>query len=71
MPKVKNIHFKLKILYYDIYEVLIHWRDIVWKSDLDQLVCCNGRDCFCGGETLRDTYEFINERKKKYVKDYK
>ena len=30
------------------------WRTSVWRRDLDSVNCCDGRECCCGAETVRE-----------------
>ncbi len=32
------------------------WKSEVWEKDLDQPYCCDGRECGCGAETVREIF---------------
>ena len=50
---MKDTLFKFKILYWLLLEHYEHWRKEIWNRDLDEVWCCSGRECACGGETVR------------------
>jgi hypothetical protein len=33
------------------------WRREVWNNDLDCSWCCNGKECGCGGQTIRQVFQ--------------
>jgi hypothetical protein len=35
------------------------WKSEVWQKDLDSLYCCDGRECGCDGETIREQWTMI------------
>ena len=37
------------------------WKAVDFESVLDNFMCCNGRECRCGGITYRDYYEKARE----------
>ena len=47
---------KLKILKMWISDAFHGWHEQIWKRDLDERYCCDGKMCGCGGMTLRDIY---------------
>ena len=51
---------KLKILKSMIFNTLQEcfgdWKAEVWVKDLDDWDCCNGKECMCGGHTVREKY---------------
>ena len=51
---------KLKILKSMIFcGVLVAyrtWKTEVWPNDLDDYDCCSGRECLCGGYTIKECY---------------
>jgi hypothetical protein len=48
--------FKAKILEILIRGALDDWIQNVRDRDLDEYNCCSGRDCLCGGQTVRDVW---------------
>ena len=48
--------FKLRILRAFLEEAFTSWRDQLWDRDLDDIYCCDGRECCCGGETIRSVF---------------
>lgn len=46
--------FKLRLLVTWMRVSFEEWRKEVWERDLDQRYCCDGRDCMCGGSSVRD-----------------
>jgi hypothetical protein len=56
---MKQTFRKLKILVGMLKETFRHWRNEVWKRDLDELHCCTGQmmdQCACGGITVGEAY---------------
>lgn len=53
-----DIIFKLRVLRVLVSNAAIEWRDSIWKKDLDAQYCCDGRECCCGGETLREMWSW-------------
>lgn len=53
---MSDVFLKLHILWLWMIADFEHWRDDVWKKDLDQAYCCSGRECGCGGMSIRDVY---------------
>lgn len=47
---------KLRILWLLAQEAYVGWKASVWSRDLDSLYCCDGRECCCGGMTVREAY---------------
>lgn len=54
--EMKQVFKKFICLYWFILSAYEDWRINVWKQDLDELYCCDGRDCLCGGATIEQTY---------------
>lgn len=61
---MKDIFFKFKILYWLILDTCGTWKAEVWKRDLDERFCCDGRDCACGGMTVKDSWECCSKPKR-------
>jgi hypothetical protein len=58
---MKNLFFKLKCLYSAIKMAVYEWKEICWKVDLDEVVCCiptSYSPCGCGGDTHRQRLEW-------------
>ncbi len=49
-------HRKIIILYYLLADQIRGWKTEVWDKDLDELYCCDGRECACGGATIGDIF---------------
>ena len=51
---------KLKILKLMIFNTVQDcfgdWKTEVWAKDLYDYNCCNGKECVCGGLTVRERY---------------
>lgn len=47
---------KLRILWGFVRGSVDTWREEVWSRDLDQHYCCDGRECGCSGQTVRDIF---------------
>lgn len=54
--KIKQVFKKLKILCLFIIQDFKEWKSSVWEKDLNELSCCNGKDCYCSGGTIEDMY---------------
>lgn len=48
---------KIGMLWSFLSKAFTEWRDEVWRSDLDAHYCCDGRECGCGGITVRGAYK--------------
>lgn len=51
-----DLIFKLRILRFMIGGAYDEWRDSVWRRDLDSTYCCDGRECCCAAETVREMW---------------
>lgn len=49
--------FKVKVLFWLFADTYSCWYKEIWQRDLDEQYCCNGRECGCGGMTIRELYE--------------
>jgi len=49
---------KLRILMDMLVGTLSDWRKNIWKSDLDNHLCCDGGECCCYGMTIREFYGY-------------
>ena len=56
---MKDLIFKLKILFLMLASAQEEWRKHVWERDLDSRDCCSGRECCCGGATVRDIWSEV------------
>lgn len=54
-----DIIFKLRVLCWLLGNAWGDWQSQVWEKDLDSQGCCDGRECFCGGETVREQWAWI------------
>lgn len=53
-----DLIFKLRVLRYLLRAAFEEWRDSVWRRDLDATYCCDGRECCCGAETVREMWSW-------------
>lgn len=53
---MSDLLFKLRVLKMMLRCSYDEWLADVWKRDLDGLYCCDGRECGCGGDTVRDMW---------------
>lgn len=53
---MKDKLLKLRILRDALVSEFNSWLGSVWRKDLDSHYCCDGRECCCNGDTLRDIY---------------
>ena len=51
---MSDVVFKLRCLIYALRDVFNGWKENVWDVQLDELYCCNGRECGCNAATNRD-----------------
>jgi len=56
---MSDLSFKLKVLYWMVSSEVHSWYREVWKRDLDEHYCCDGRECSCGGESVRDVWSLV------------
>lgn len=47
---------KIVILWLFVKGAVRDWWDEVWQKDLDAPYCCDGRECGCGGMTVREVH---------------
>lgn len=62
---LKDLITKFKILYFFMASSFDSWKHEIWNRNLDGRFCCDGRECGCGGATIRETYNWKAELKKK------
>ena len=55
---MRDAIIKLRILFGFIAGAFDSWRREVWDRELDELYCCNGRECACGGLTVLEVMDF-------------
>jgi len=55
---MKDILFKLRILYFLLYDQVQFWKKEIWRQDLDEHFCCNGYMCGCQGITVREEWKY-------------
>ena len=55
---MSDLIFKLRVLRYIVGNAYEEWRDSVWRRDLDSTYCCDGRECCCGAETVREMWSW-------------
>lgn len=49
---------KLQILRDMLRSSYGEWRREVWGRDLDENYCCSGRECCCGGMSVRQMWRY-------------
>lgn len=47
---------KFRILRGMVVMTMQEWRDQIWNRDLDEIYCCDGRECGCGAVTVGEVY---------------
>jgi hypothetical protein len=47
---------KLKAFWPYLQMAFESWKSDIWDKDLDELYCCNGKECCCGGLSVRETH---------------
>lgn len=57
---LKNFIFKIRALIWFLRGAGEDWRREIWDRDLDGQYCCDGRECMCGGLSVRETYSPSN-----------
>jgi hypothetical protein len=64
---MRDIILKIKYLFFEIGYALANWKTNVWDVDLDDTVCCSGKQyvypCGCMGTTHREQLRWNYERK--------
>lgn len=53
---MRGMFVKFRILCVFLCSAVESWRREIWSRDLDELYCCDGRECGCGGKTVRDIF---------------
>lgn len=53
---MKQFVDKIRILRMMLWAEFVSWKVQIWDHDMDDYFCCSGRDCACGGESIRDAY---------------
>ena len=53
---MKDTIFKLKLLWIFLIDAYENWKREIWKRELDENQCCDGRECCCGGASIRDSW---------------
>lgn len=56
--RLSDALFKLRILWWILSTNFSGWREDVWRKELDSHYCCNGRECCCGGDTIRNLWKY-------------
>ena len=58
IQKIKDILWKLKVLIISMLDNYKSWKEVVWEKELDELYCCNGRECGCMATTNRENIQW-------------
>lgn len=53
---MNDIVFKISLLRLFFCQAIDEWRQEIFNRDLDDRYCCDGRECGCGGATVREMY---------------
>ena len=59
---MKDIFTKLRQLYLWELNAFYEWKHEIWSRDLDERYCCDGKECGCGGMTIRETLCSVEPR---------
>lgn len=54
---MNNTLWKIKMLCLFIMGAFEDWKSNIWVRDPDQNYCCDGRECACGGYSVREVFE--------------
>jgi hypothetical protein len=57
MKSVKSFFIKIIILKNLLSVTYGEWKNQVWNNDIGSHFCCDGRECGCGGMTIREAYD--------------
>jgi len=55
---MSDLLFKLRVLRFFLRGSFDDWIANVWRKELDAQYCCGGRECCCGGETIRQLWSW-------------
>ena len=62
---MRNIAWKLKVLYWHMVGAYDTWKTEVWARDPEERYCCDGGndrgECGCEGLSVRAVWDFISE----------
>lgn len=53
---MNDLWFRLRVLGFLLADAFHNWRREIWVRDLDSRYCCDGRECGCMGETVRNVW---------------
>ena len=51
-----DILFKLRVLWWLLNDAVYNWKQYAWSKELDAPACCDGRECWCNGMTVREQW---------------
>jgi hypothetical protein len=51
---MSNLIWKLGLLPGFLARGFVEWKTLIWRADPDQYYCCDGRECCCGGISMRE-----------------
>jgi len=54
---MKDFILKLKILYRMVMNTYDDWKELIWTHDLDESYCCDGKECGCGGMSIKEIWK--------------
>lgn len=54
---MRDLLCKLGVLLAMLRGIYDTWETEVWVRDLDENYCCSGRECGCGGISVREVFE--------------
>ena len=53
---MSDAFLKIRLLWFYLRQAYEDWKSQVWRADLDQNFCCDGRECGCRGVSVRQAY---------------
>jgi len=54
---MRDFILKVRILYISLIGAYEEWKSAIWERDLDENFCCDGRECGCGGDSVREAWD--------------
>lgn len=55
---MSDLFKKLKILCWCLTDTYMEWVEEIWKRDLNENHCCDGRECCCGGASIDELWSY-------------
>lgn len=57
-----DLWFKVRVLRMFVAGAFDQWKDEIWRREVDQPYCCDGRECGCGAMTVRECYGYYLDK---------